>query len=199
MTTAAVMLRARPPVWARLLRIEVRRNITRWLLPLIAVAFWLDTYRTGTTYPALWGLRTEDLLLHHVLPDLVPFVAGGAAWTGAREHRQRATDLVGVTAWPDWGRRVVALGGALGWAMAAYLGCVTVVLVTTATHATWGGPPLWPVLTGAAEVTAAAAAAAATRPTTRGMCFMNSSRFWGGDTAQPGPGCGRFRTERGPS
>jgi hypothetical protein len=150
--------RARPPAWARLLRIEFRRNITRWLLPLIAVAFWFDTYRTGTSYPPLWGLRTEDLLLHHVLPDLVPFVAGAAAWTGARERRRYTADLVTVTAWPEWGRRVVALGGTLGWAMAAYLGCVAVVLVSTATHATWGGPPLWPVVTGAAEVTAACAA-----------------------------------------
>jgi len=162
MTTPAprpVYTAARPVhVAPRLLYIEVRRNVTRWLLPLLAVAFWFDTYRTSAGYPALWGLRTQDLILHHVLPDLVPFVAAGAVWTGAREHRRNAADLVTGTAWPGWGRRVVCLGGALGWALLAYLGCVAIVLVTTAQHATWGGPPLWPVVTGAAEVIATCAA-----------------------------------------
>ncbi|HEX6523128.1 MAG TPA: hypothetical protein VF070_24490 [Streptosporangiaceae bacterium] len=162
MTTATVSLRRRVSgdrtvPWAgagRLVTLESRRNVTRFLLPLFAVLFWFDTYRTGTGYPALWGLRTQDLILHHMLPDLVPFLAGAAAWTAAREGRRHTADLVEATARPGWARQSAALAAVVGWAMAAYLVCVGVVLWSTAAHATWGGPPLWPVIVGAAEVAA---------------------------------------------
>src|SRR6202044_2286532 len=36
---------------ARLLRLELRRNIMPWLLPLLAVLFWFVTYRPAMAHP----------------------------------------------------------------------------------------------------------------------------------------------------
>jgi hypothetical protein len=75
MTAAAISLRSRRATTrriaclaavGRLLRLELRHNLLPWLLPLLAVLFWFDTYRTGAGLPALWGLRTQELLLNHV-------------------------------------------------------------------------------------------------------------------------------------
>ena len=42
-----------PLSFLRLLRIELRRNVMPWLLPLIAALFWFDSYRPSTGTPAL--------------------------------------------------------------------------------------------------------------------------------------------------
>jgi hypothetical protein len=52
------MPRAVPLTAARLLRIELRRNPMPWILPLIALLFWFDSYRPSTTQPPIWALRT---------------------------------------------------------------------------------------------------------------------------------------------
>ena len=65
--------RAVPRSAWRLLRVELRRNAMPWILPLIAVLFWFDSYRPST--------QTEPLYVHaHVLEP----------GPGGHDHRLRA-------------------------------------------------------------------------------------------------------------
>ena len=94
-----------------------------------------------------------------LVPDFVLFAAGFSAWTGSREGRRQVGDLLGTTARPAWTRQLCALAGTLCWVLAAFLTAVAVLYVRTATVVTWGGPPLWPVIVGAVELTAVCAVA----------------------------------------
>jgi hypothetical protein len=155
-------IRARPR-WAgvpalpgRLLRLEVRRSAMVWMVPLVAVLFWFDTYRSTMKFaaPPLWSLRIFYLEKGNTLADFVPFVAGLAAWMGSRDGRRGTADLVAVTARPRWAARLAACAAATCWALAAYLGCVGVLYGVTARQAVWGGPLWWPAAVGAAGVVA---------------------------------------------
>jgi hypothetical protein len=78
---------------ARLLRVELRRNVMPWILPLIAALFWFDSYRPSTGTAALYPLRTFwNMGQGHTIIDFGPFVAGAAAW-------DRGT---AAAAWPTW-------------------------------------------------------------------------------------------------
>jgi hypothetical protein len=161
-TTPAVPTR-RPPVRrltlalpARLLRLELHRNIAGWLLPLIVALFWLDGYHYAMGFPPFWGLRSP-VLPDRAMVDFALFGAGASTWMGSRDVRRRTTDLLTVTAVPRWGRQFVTWAATTGWTMAAYLACVAVLYWSTARQGAWGGPPLWPVAVGAAGVAAACA------------------------------------------
>ena len=72
---------------ARLLRLEPRRNVMPWILPLIAALFWFDSYRPSTGQAPLWVLRTFwNMGQGHAIVDFGPFVAGVAAWMGSRDR-----------------------------------------------------------------------------------------------------------------
>jgi hypothetical protein len=166
MTAASAPARMRNPLsaarsvpdtaTARLLRLELRRSPLLWLIPLMAVLFYIDTYRTAMGYAAVWGIRASAIG-NHLVPDLVPFAAGLCAWTGSRDGRCRMSDLLRATARPVWARRCAGLAASFCWMMAIYLCLVAVLYAVTAQQATWGGPPLWPVAVGAAELAAACA------------------------------------------
>lgn len=148
--------RTRPPIPGRLLRLELRRNAMRWMVPLVAVLFWFDSYRRTMTFasPPLWSLRTYYVQEGSILLDCAPFVAGVAAWMGSRDGRRETTDLVAVTARPRWTGRLATWAATTCWSMAAYLGCVAVIYGVTARQAGWGGPLWWPVVVGGAGVAA---------------------------------------------
>jgi hypothetical protein len=141
---------------ARLLRLELRRTIMPWILPLIVALFWLDGYHYAMSFPPFWGLRSP-VLPDRAMVDFALFGAGASAWMGSRDGRSRTTDLLAITAVPRWGRQLVTWTATTGWAMAAYLGCVAVLYWSTARQGAWGGPPLWPVAVGAAGVAAGCA------------------------------------------
>jgi hypothetical protein len=136
----------------RALRLEFKRSPVPYLLPLLAVLFYLDPLRTADGYAPVWAVRAavidRDLLL-----DFSVFAGGLAAWAGAREGRRKTADLLATTPRAAWSRLSVALAGTLCWLLLAFLACVAVLYVQTALQATGGGPPLWPVLVGAAGVT----------------------------------------------
>jgi hypothetical protein len=140
----------RPRPWllaARILRMEIRHSAFVWCLPLLALLFFYDPFRTAAGYPALWPLRST-VVLNKFWPDMVIFAAGFAAWAGSREGRRNAGDLLATTARPAWTRQLCSLAGTAFWAVAAFLAGVTVLYVTTAQQATWGGPPAAPVVVG---------------------------------------------------
>jgi hypothetical protein len=142
---------------ARLLRLELRRNVMPWLLPVLAVLFWLTTYRPAMHNPPLWTVRGSMLQAQTML-GFAPLLAGVAAWTGSREGRRGIGDLVNITGLPRWAGRLAAWAAVTFWAEAAYLAGVAVVYGITARQAVWGGPLWWPVAVGAATAAAACAA-----------------------------------------
>ena len=132
--------RTRLTLPGRLLRLELRRNAMIWMLPLIAVLFWLDAYhKSGLIGPDYLGV----ILQHHVFLDIAPFTAGAAAWMGSREDRRRTADLVAVTARPRWTGRLATWAATAGWAIVAFTGCVAVLYKSTAGEIGWGVAQWW--------------------------------------------------------
>lgn len=149
---------ARHRVAARILRIELRRSAFAWVIPLVGVLFFLDSFRTAADYPALWTLRAS-VVLNKFWPACVPLAAGFSAWAGSREGRRGTGDLLGTTARPAWTRQLASLAGTLAWVLTVFGAGVAVLYVTTARAATWGGPPAWPVAAGVVALTAICALA----------------------------------------
>jgi hypothetical protein len=152
---------AGPRPWqqaARLLRTEIRHSAFVWCLPLLVVLFIYDPYRTAAGYPALWPLRST-VVLNKFWPDMVIFAAGFSAWAGSREGRRNVGDLLASTARPAWARQLCSLAGTAFWVAAAFLAGVIALYVRTAQQATWGGPPIAPVVVGVLGLIAVCAVA----------------------------------------
>ncbi len=164
--TAAAAAEARPRpgrrgpslLVSRILRMEVRHSAFVWVIPLLAVLFIYDPFRTASGYPDLWTVRAS-VVLNKFWPDCVPFAAGFSAWAGSREGRRNIGDLLASTVRPAWTRQLCSLAGTLAWVLAAFLAGAAAVYVTTATVTTWGGPPIWPVVVGVVALTAVCALA----------------------------------------
>lgn len=131
----------------RVLRMEIRHSAFVWCLPLLIVLFIYDPFRTAAGYPALWPLRST-VVLNKFWPDMVIFAAGFSAWAGSREGRRNVGDLLATTARPAWARQLCSLAGTAIWVVAAFLAGVIALYVQTARQATWGGPPIAPVVVG---------------------------------------------------
>jgi hypothetical protein len=141
---------AAPRPWlqaARILRTEIRHSAFVWCLPLLVVLFIYDPYRTAAGYPALWPVRST-VVLNKFWPDMVIFAAGFSAWAGSREGRRNVGDLLATTARPAWARQLYSLAGTAFWVLAAFLAGVIALYVETSQQATWGGPPIAPVVVG---------------------------------------------------
>ena len=153
MTSVTVPLRAQservsPTRRARLLRLELRHSIMIWLLPLLGALFYFDAFHKAVGYPPFWFVRSS-IILHELVPDVSLFAAGVAAWTGSREGRRQTVDLVTMAARPRWATALASFAATTIWTLVAFLGCVAVLYGATATQASWGGPPWWPVAAGA--------------------------------------------------
>jgi hypothetical protein len=133
--------------FGRMLRVEIKRSAMIWMLPLLAALFVFDPFRTANGYPPVWTIHTS-VVLNKLLPDFIIFTSGFSAWAGSREGRRHVGDLLGTTARAAWVRHFAALCGAVFWALGGFLVAVAVLYVRTALVATWGGPPLWPVVVG---------------------------------------------------
>ena len=146
--TAVALSRARP---APVLRIEIRRSVVLWAVPLLLALFYFDSFRTAAGFPPVWTVRSS-VITSHMVADFGPFAAGLAAWVASREGRRKTDDLLATTVRPAWARQASALGATLFWLILTFLVGVAAVYVDTALNATWGGPPLWPVAVGAVEL-----------------------------------------------
>ena len=135
----------------RLLWLELRRNAMPWMFPLLAALFVFDPFRTAMGYGPFWDLRAS-VLENKLLPDFVAFVAGVAAWMGSRDSRRHTRDLVDATARPRWTAQLTTWAATTLWVAAGFLCCVAVLYGVTASQATWGGPPWWPVAVSLAEL-----------------------------------------------
>ncbi len=115
----------------RLLSLELRHNAMPLLLPLVAVLFWVTTYRKAMAQPPLWSLRATTLQTGALLTFVGP-VTGAAAWMASRDGRRRTSELVAITARPRWARLLTAWAATTCWALAGYLACVAVLYGMTA-------------------------------------------------------------------
>src|SRR5580698_2713569 len=131
-------LRMVPRGAGRLLRIELRRNAMLWLLPLAAVLFWWQAYRSVLALPPLWSLRAMSLQNDALLDFAVP-VTAAAAWMGGRERRRHIAEMLTSTARVRWARNLAAWAATTCWALAGYIVCVGVVYVITARQAVGAG------------------------------------------------------------
>jgi hypothetical protein len=138
---------AAPPAAGRLLWIEAKRNPVPWVLPLLALLVYVDTYRTVGGYPPVWTVRALAVP-DRLLVDFAAFAGGFCAWAGSREGRRKTEDLLGTTARPAWTRQLAALAGTMFWLVLAFLVAVAALYIQIARVAAWGGPPLWPVAVG---------------------------------------------------
>jgi hypothetical protein len=127
-----------------------------WTFPLLAALFAFDPYRTAMGYPAVWYIRAS-VLPNKMLPDFVVFAVGIAAWVGSRDGRRHTLDLVEMTPRPRWVGQLAAWAATTIWAIVAFLAGTAVLYGVTATQATWGGPPWWPVVASCAELALLAA------------------------------------------
>ncbi len=143
---------------SRIVWMEIRHSAFVWAIPLLAVLFVYDPFRTASRYPPLWTLRAS-VVPDKFWPVCVPFVAGFSAWAGSREGRRNADDLVAATARPAWTRQLCSLAGTLAWVLAAFGTGVAVLYVSIAQAVTWGGPPIWPVAASTVSLTAVCALA----------------------------------------
>jgi hypothetical protein len=141
---------------ARLLRVELRRSPMLWLLPLLAAAFYVSTYRPAMDNPPFWNIRS-GMVQSHTMLVFAPLLAGAGAWIGSRDGRRGLVDLVGVTAVPRWAGQLASWAAATIWAELLYLAGVAVLYGVTAGQGAWGGPLWWPVAVGAAAVAASCA------------------------------------------
>ena len=158
MTTLTVPLRpqsrrVRPTGRGRLLRLELRHSTMIWLLPLLGALFYFDPFTKAANYPPFWFVRSS-VIENGVVPDISVFAAGVAAWAGSREGRRQTVDLVTSAARPRWATALALYSATTTVALAAFFGCVAVLYGFTATRASWGGPPWWPVAAGAAVLCA---------------------------------------------
>ncbi|HEY6492549.1 MAG TPA: hypothetical protein VIZ43_04695 [Trebonia sp.] len=145
--------RLRPP---RALRLEIKHSPVVWVLPVLAALFYFNAYRTAAGYPPTWTLRASVI----AGPNLIFFTvvaAGIAAWAATRETRRKTGDLLATTARGAWARRATVLAATVFWMVLAYLAGVAVIYIQAARQATWGGPPLWPVVAGVVGVAASCA------------------------------------------
>ena len=136
-----------PPAAGRLLWIEIERNAVLWVLPLLALLVYFDTYRTVGGYPPVWTVRALAVP-DRLLVDFAAFAGGFSAWAGSREGRRKTEDLLGTTVRPAWARQLAALAGTMFWLVLAFLAAVTALYIQAAHAVIWGGPPLWPVAVG---------------------------------------------------
>jgi hypothetical protein len=146
--TAVALSRSRP---APVLRIEIRRSVVLWAVPLLLALFYFDSFRTAAGFPPVWTVRSS-VITSNMVADFGPFAAGLAAWVASREGRRKTGDLVATTVRPAWARQASALGATLFWLVLAFLVGVAAIYIDTALNATWGGPPLWPVVVGVVEL-----------------------------------------------
>ncbi|HEY1641603.1 MAG TPA: hypothetical protein VGG35_12995 [Streptosporangiaceae bacterium] len=166
--TAAVTAPARPGLphaaaapltFARLVRIELRRNAVPWVVPVMAALLWFDSYRPSTAVPAFWMLRTFwNMGQGHTIIDTGPLVAGVAAWMGSRDARRGMADLAAAAARPRWTAQLATWAATAAWAVGAYLALTGALFAVYAAQGLRGTPPWWWLATGAVAVAAFSAA-----------------------------------------
>lgn len=138
----------------RLLALEARRKVA-WPLALLGAGAAAGAALLTRSDSQVW-LWTDA---SHGLLDVTFFVrafcAGAGAWAASRTWLRGIGDLLETVPRPAAARELTVLGATTLWWLLALALVGASVFVKTAFHATWGAPPLWPVLLAALVVVAA--------------------------------------------
>jgi len=141
--------------YLRLWRIETRRSVVIWFLPVIALIGWWYASARMPYGTITWTQTSVAIGLAGTM--MMPLVAGVAAWTAGRERRRGMSDLLAATPRPPIARDLVVWGAVVGWSLLGYLALAIVFVITTDVLGTWGGPTLWPMAIGALSIALGAA------------------------------------------
>ena len=107
-------------------------------------------------YPAVWTVRAS-VLPNKMLPT------SWCSWSASRPGSAHGTGAGTPSTWsqmtprPRWMGQLAAWAATTIWAIVAFLAGTAVLYGVTATRATWGGPPWWPVVASCAELALLAA------------------------------------------
>lgn len=131
-----------------LLRIEARRSVALWLVPMIFVLAWFYFVAGSGAFYRRFLWAEVSIAVRNTALFAAPCLAGVAAWLAGREGRRGLGELLGTVPQPALGRQLASLLAVILWGAAAYLLIAAILVAITARHATWGGPILWPGLVG---------------------------------------------------
>lgn len=140
----------------RMLTIETRRTVGRWVFPIVAIVAGKFAY-DALHYTDVLVWATSSKVVRDSLFAIGPFAAGAAAWVAGGESRRALADLLATTPRPELQRRLVAWAATVLWGVLAYLAVGALVVVDSSLHQAWGLPALWPMLTGLLAVLSHAA------------------------------------------
>lgn len=138
-----------------LLGIEIRRSQGYWLLPLMVGPMLILNRNMGDPNVVLWPQLSHFILQSYLVVG--PLAAGLAAWLIDRDRRRKISGLVSATSMTPVRRDLLLLVTASFWGVAGYALVAAWYGVLGVTQATWGGPDLSLIATGALAVIAYAA------------------------------------------
>lgn len=131
---------------ARLVRIELRRSLGWWILPLMAVLAGFLVWNDLKTPLMLWP--ESVLMVRNLALFAGPILGGIAAFVAGRDRRQGVEELAATAPRPELSRKLATWTATLSWGLVAYILVGAAVLIITGLRATWGEPQLLPVLVG---------------------------------------------------
>lgn len=137
------------------LRIELRRGVPLWSLPILVAAMLLVLFVDNKYRMAEWAGATSQLRTCLILVG--PVVVATATWQAGRERRRGMSEFLASTPRPRLQRVVGAWAPVVIWALLAYLVGVLVAIALTAPRTSYGH--LWIDLVGAGAAAIAALAA----------------------------------------
>lgn len=136
----------------RLIQLDFRHGYGFLIVPvLIAAGCWYFLVRDQSEV-VLWGRASVELSWAFAI--IGPVGGAWGAWLAGRDRRSRTETLLESTATPGAVHDVRLLTVPVLGALFAYAGIAAVVIVRTATEATWGGP-VWTVIAFGAALIAA--------------------------------------------
>lgn len=131
----------------RMLRIEVRRSMAVWVLPILVVSAALEANNTLLQRRVLlWpdiSAMVGDLIVF-----LGPLVGGVAAWIAGRDSRRGMGELLDTTPRPAMVRKLHIWGAATTWGVVAYVIVGTGLLAYSFVRDAWGTPDVPDLLLG---------------------------------------------------
>lgn len=130
----------------RLARIETRRSLGFWAVPILIVATWFANRQSFDDGVTLW-VRTSAAIGFNLLV-IGPLIGGLAAWEAGRERRRNLGDLLQTTPRPAISRDLGRWAAVTTWGMVAYLLFGAYQFIEALREATWGGPDFSPMVVG---------------------------------------------------
>lgn len=133
---------------ARLLRIELRRSVALWFVPVLAALVMWGTTSTMRPdgAPTLWARSSVQLGLMFVVAALI--MCGVGAWSAGRDRRRQMLDLRATMPRLAALQDATLLAGTAAWGVVACLLGGAYVFLVAYREATWAGPAWPPIVVG---------------------------------------------------